>query len=50
MSVTVLLNDYSDTFEGLGCLPNKVHLDVDTSVTPKICPVYVEFHTCYNQN
>ncbi|XP_030039191.2 uncharacterized protein K02A2.6 [Manduca sexta] len=38
-SVQSLLNTYSDTFEGLGCLPHKAHLHIDTSITPKICPV-----------
>ncbi|XP_063366408.1 uncharacterized protein K02A2.6-like [Cydia amplana] len=38
-SVKSLLETYSDTFEGLGCLPHKAHLHVDTSVPPKICPV-----------
>ncbi|CAH2093016.1 unnamed protein product [Euphydryas editha] len=38
-SVTSLLETYSDTFEGLGCLPHKAHLHVDISVEPRICPV-----------
>lgn len=38
-SVQHIINKYSNTFEGLGCLPTEVHLEVDESIKPKICPV-----------
>lgn len=38
-SVQQIVSKYAKTFEGLGCLPYKAHLDIDSSVPPKICPV-----------
>lgn len=38
-SVNDIVKKYSSTFEGLGCLPTQAHIDVDSSVTPKVCPV-----------
>lgn len=38
-SVNNIVNKYSSTFVGLGCLPTQAHIDVDSNVTPKVCPV-----------
>lgn len=38
-SVQNIVANYSNTFEGLGCLQYKAHLDIDPNVTPKVCPV-----------
>lgn len=38
-SVQNIVSKYANTFEGLGCLPYKAHIDIDSSVTPKVCPV-----------
>ena len=33
-SVETLVEKYADVFEGLGCLPGKLHLEIDKNVTP----------------
>lgn len=38
-SVQSVVSKYSHTFEGIGCLPNEVHLDIDETVKPKVCPI-----------
>lgn len=38
-SVKNLVEKYQNTFEGLGCLPYKAHLDIDMNIKPKVCPV-----------
>ena len=33
-STTGIMDRYSDVFEGLGCLPGELHLEIDSSVSP----------------
>lgn len=35
----IIVSKYENTFEGLGCLPYKAHLDVDPNIPPKVFPV-----------